>query len=441
VNGQTFASDDPVVAFLRAGFLSSPLFCELARDTEQETYPESQAKRHHLVPRFLLANFAQSVDGRERLMQLDVHTGSNVWAAPDGAASRSRFYRLTDDDGTTHQRVEHYLSRVESHAATAIRHLCAGPASLSAADRATIAMFLALQEGRTIAGLEQLSNLADLTLQTMQASHCADPVAFEDTYRRAIGPVHPEQVEQARKEMLAALAENRVKLANPKEVALDLLLQHSVTSSQYIYQLQWHLLEAVDGRFVTSDRGLAMYDPTPAFPWSGHAIMSSPNAQTTIPLGPTQCLLLRPPGPVLTAGVPVHRIDARKVMEINLRTYGFASDYIFADTQQTATNVHREAKARPKAVERPRRSHQIVLIDAEAGDDRLANEHEKRGWPPRLVVAGHAHDYVVLAPDDRPIERSVDLATVGKQRAMRRLGTSEIYESTVAIDPTRLAGS
>jgi ABC-type siderophore export system fused ATPase/permease subunit len=98
-----------------------------------------------------------------------------VWAAPAGAASRSRFYRLTDDDRTTHQRVEHYLSRVESHAATAIRHLCADPAGVSAPDRATIAMFLALLEGRTIAGLEQLSNLADLTLQTMHASHCAEP--------------------------------------------------------------------------------------------------------------------------------------------------------------------------------------------------------------------------------------------------------------------------
>jgi hypothetical protein len=64
VNGQTFTSDDPVVTFLRAGFLSSPLFCELARDAEQETYPESEAKRHHLVPRFLLANFAQTVGGQ-----------------------------------------------------------------------------------------------------------------------------------------------------------------------------------------------------------------------------------------------------------------------------------------------------------------------------------------------------------------------------------------
>jgi hypothetical protein len=45
VTGQTFASDDLVVAFLRAGFLSSPLFCELARDVEQEAYLESEAKR------------------------------------------------------------------------------------------------------------------------------------------------------------------------------------------------------------------------------------------------------------------------------------------------------------------------------------------------------------------------------------------------------------
>jgi hypothetical protein len=35
---------------------------------------------------------------------------------------------------------------------------------------------------------------------------------------------------------------------------------------------------------------------------------------------------------------------------------------------------------------------QLMVIDAEPGDDRLANEHVQRGWPARLGVKGEPHD-------------------------------------------------
>jgi hypothetical protein len=127
-------------------------------------YPESEAKRHHLVPRFLLSRFACDRGGRERIVQLDLRTGKPQWVDPTKAASRTRFYRVTDEDGTVHQRVEFFLSRVESHAATALRSMCSNPGPISPADRATLSMFFALLEGRTIAGLERLQMLAETTM-------------------------------------------------------------------------------------------------------------------------------------------------------------------------------------------------------------------------------------------------------------------------------------
>lgn len=79
-----------------------------------------------------------------------------------------------------------------------------------------------------------------------------------------------------------------------------------------------------------------------------------------------------------------------------------------------------------------------MLIDAEPGDDRLAREHRSRGWPERMMVKGEPHDYVVLDDNEQAIERSIDLSLLGKQRAIRRLGTDDLRESNIALDPRDL---
>jgi hypothetical protein len=128
-------------------------------------------------------------------------------------------------------------------------------------------------------------------------------------------------------------------------------------------------------------------------------------------------------------------IDSRRVSLLNLRTYGFASDYIFANSQKVATDVRGEAKRRPRLVVKPRPNHQVMLIDAEAGDDRLAREHRARGWPERLLVRGEPHDYVVLDDEDNVVERSIDMSVLGKSRAMHRLGRSDLREQNIPLDP------
>jgi Protein of unknown function (DUF4238) len=351
-----------------------------------------------------------------------------------------------------HQRVEFFLSRVEDHAATALRSMCSAPGPISPADRATLSMFFALLEGRTIAGLERLQTLAETTMQMFMASRMTEPETFLEDYVAAIGPDDPDTIERQRQRMLGDITDGRITLGNPKEVALDLMLEHVGDSAQFIFQLEWWLLESTAGDFVTSDRGLAMHDPTPPYPFSGHAILSSPNAQTTIPLDPRRCLLMRPPrdhDP--TGGVAVHQVAADRVAELNLRTYGFASRYIFADSQETAAGVRREAKRRAAAVVRPRPCYQVMLIDAEDGDDRLAREHRARGWPEYIYVQGEPNDYVVLDPDNRAIERSVDLERLGARnppprdyrspeghRGDRAAQTGTLIRTADSVPPLRL---
>lgn len=94
--------------------------------------------------------------------------------------------------------------------------------------------------------------------------------------------------------MKAMLAKGEIAVSDPKAQAFGLLLSTADHVATTINALSWVVLRAEAGEFVTSDRAIAMYDPTPRFPWSGHAWLSSPGAQSTMPLDPAHCLLLEP---------------------------------------------------------------------------------------------------------------------------------------------------
>lgn len=123
---------------LRTAFLESPLYREMAAHANGGDVPDSAAKRHHFIPRFLLREFASERDSRHLIFQLEKRTGQPRKVTVDAAASRHRFYAIDDEDGTTHNRVEAYLALVESHAAPAVRRLLNDPAVLRRTDAATI---------------------------------------------------------------------------------------------------------------------------------------------------------------------------------------------------------------------------------------------------------------------------------------------------------------
>jgi uncharacterized protein DUF4238 len=423
---------------LHEDLLTSPLMRELAAIAEgDKSLPDSEAKRHHLVPAFLLRRFSVEKKGRERLCQLEIRSGKPIWVDPGKAASRRRFYSLPEEEGGTHNLMEGYLSIVERHAAPAIERLCSR-GTLDLPDRSTIAFFVAFLEGRTLGGLERLERLGDETAKSFFASYASDPGEFARTYREAVGDADAATIEEHRQWLIEALKDGRVKISDPKAFALDMLQQAVANTFQIVFQLHWTLLEAEDASFVTSDRGMALHDPTPRYPWSGQAWLSSPNSQGTVPLDPRHCLLLGP-----SPAGPGRQFDVRRPSEavvkgINLRAYGFASDYILSHNQEVASQLHRLAKRHPKDVVRPRPNHTVMLIDAESGDTRLADEHRARGWPAQLMHRGQPHDYVVIDQNDKPVERSIQLTELGKERAMRRLGSQEVTQRTEPINPAEL---
>lgn len=408
---------------LRSAFQSSPLFIEIEQmNRGEKPHNESQAKRHHFLSQFQLRQFLR--EGHERLFQLDVRSGTPQAVSTEAAASRRRFYTLSEEDGTRHNRVEAYFALIESHAAPALKRYLSDPAGLIRGDRATLCFFFSFLEGRTPAGVEEMASARDHIMRTFLGAYCGDPETFAMKHRDSVGEGTDEEIERLRQRMLQQLEDGSIAFPDMHELGLRAAFDAAAATFQLIYQLRWTLLRATSSEFVTSDRGLAMFEPTPRWPWSGPAWLSSPNVQVTIPLSRDACLLLTP-GDGPTEESTIQEIDAASVDRVNLRTYGWATRYIYGSSQETVSRVRHVAKKQHAAIPRPKPATQVMLVEWDANDDTLAREHERRGWPSRLLVKGVPHDYVVMDMDGNPVGTSARVMQLAKRRAMRGLDDEE----------------
>jgi Protein of unknown function (DUF4238) len=411
--------------------LEGPLARELREISEGERdFPATTARRHHFVPAFSLANFAEPRTRKGFLFQLETATGKPQKTTPNSTAFERDLYTSETKEGRELV-VEAFLSVVEKHAAPALRRLIERPLEGSAEDRQTISYFLAFQYNRTPVALEHSMATSRAMMEMFFGVKVSDPEGFRETYRAAIeAPATDEEIERFRKRMIEQLESGAINFDNPKAQAFQMMLGTADDVARSIFGMEWLLLKAADGEFVSADRPLAMHDPTPKFPWSGHAWLSSPNAETSYPISPRHCLLVRPG----SASISVRSIPIQGIREMNLRTYGWAARYIYGRTQKVVTDVRRDAKQHPELVIEPRRPAPVVLEEADPDDPTVGVEHAKRGWP-----RGVWHDdpngeprFMAYTLLDARVPGSVPAALAGrnagqrvKQRAARERGTRQ----------------
>jgi hypothetical protein len=406
-------------------FRASLLFQELERRAAAEDWAgfESEAKRQHFIPRFVLSRFARCDGKREFFFQLDVNSGKASRIAPGQAASRRHFYAIVDEEGQRSNRVEGFLALVESHAAVALDPLLDNPAGLAPADRATLSFFFALLDGRTPGSADRMAVSSSSIMRMLFTTEFADTETFAATYRKLFGDASDDTIEDFRQGLLCDLKEGRVDFADPRAHAFGLNFGAAGAAAPIIYDMHWTLLRR-PAAFITSDRGVAMYDPKPRFPWSGQAWVSSPNVQVTIPLSSDCCLLLDH----REQATEVVDVDEQTAGAINLRTYGWAGDYIYGQSQELVAHVRRLAKQRPGEIVRPIPQHHVLLLETDPGDRSLADEHRRRGWPPYLVSEGVLHDYVVVGPENNPVEAMNQVNAKVRERARERIGLAKNKE-------------
>jgi hypothetical protein len=428
---------------ISSAMFASPLmavFMEMAESNDFSRLDKSNAKRHHFLPQLLLRRFSRPCNAKHCIFQMET-TSRKAPRRVDirTAASRHRLYSIPDEDGAASNRHEGYLALVETHAAPALRSLLEDPVGLSPPDRATLAFFVALQTMRTPATAQEITVLVNAAFRMWASEAFSDRRAFAARYReRCGGGASEDEVERFRQEVIASVREGQVRLTSPGGGAFSLGLTHAAEQVPMLFEFDWVLLRA-QGGFITSDRGFAIHDPTPQYPWQAQGILSSPNSETTLPLSDSECLLLRPEP--MGGGLAVEEVSADVVEAINLRTYGWADRHVFGVTQEDLVSVRKASRRRPADVVRPKPFCHVALPDPDPDDSSLVDRNLRRGWPGRMPQDGELHDYIVI-PSNEPhpeLWALADELTERRARARAGVGDAEPFEGRIVnnpLDPT-----
>jgi hypothetical protein len=420
---------DHLVAAIEASPITAA-FKLMVDSDDFSSLDKNAAKRHHFVPQFLLRGFAETRTGKDALWQMNTRSRRAPIRVDIGtAASRRRYYAVPDEDGTLSNRNEGYLALVEEHAAPALRHLVEEPETLSQGERATIAFFVALQTMRTPAAEQQMIALANAAFQNWASEFYSDRRAFAERHREHFGQgASEDEIEQFRQEMISQVRDGRLRVGG-REAALSTGLVHAIENVPMLIEFDWTLLRAPQGGFITSDRAFAIHDPAPRFPWSAQALLSSDMTETTIPLSDEACLLMRPQP--MGCRLTVRDAAPSEVETINLRTFGWADEYVFGSSQAALVGLRLATRRRPADVVRPKPFAQVIGLEPDPEDSSLARANLQRGFPAQLLNAkGELRDYIIV-PCDTPhpeLRALADELAERRARKRARVGSDEPME-------------
>jgi hypothetical protein len=384
-------------------------------------WPVPDAKRHHFIPQFMLNRF-----GTKRICQLEKATGKPQSILVAEAASRRHLYRFEDDKGNKSSVVEGIFAMAEEEAAPALLRL-EEDGEVSDHERAAIALFLSYLWARTPAARKRAEAIGEEIRLGFAATQLSDPKDFKR--RMSELKKTPEELEELRQRMLGQLRDGEVRSRDPDGgPTTSVLLQSAHELAMEMFAgTEWALLRSRTHKFVTSDRGTVSFDPSPAHPWSGAAVLSSPDAETFFPISANHCLRISPGDPELKTveASPSH------VMEINLRIYGWADRYIYGGSQNDVCVVRRALKtSKRKYVLPPTTPRFTTLLQRDPEDDRLAQSHLARGWPAYLTALNENGipeqlDYMVVGEDGTAVEIGISSEKLVEERARKTGGYTE----------------
>jgi Protein of unknown function (DUF4238) len=321
----------------------------------EESLPNCEGSRHHYVAQFQLKRFR----GGGKLYELDKQTGEVKETTPKEAAWDRDLYKVVSKSGDHDGVIEGFFSLAETFAREALDGLVRDGENLTEHDRSDLAFLAAIQEQRAPGFLDELK------IGIRQAAL----TKFAVDLTNVKGKKREEAIETR-----DALIKGRIMLEPPYQEALTQAILVLTATWLAINLLPWTVLKAKPGHlFVCSDRPLTMHDPTPPFPWSAPAWESSPLVESTLPLGRDLCLRIGPSQPKRLS----MKETTRQVDRINLRTYGWATRYVYGPSADLLERLYERADEAP----RPIRKRLVMLEDADRADPAAADRNAARGWP------------------------------------------------------------
>jgi Protein of unknown function (DUF4238) len=320
-----------------------------------ENSTSSGPKRHHYVPRFLLRRFAEDVDAKKpTVFRLGTKTGANRRCSVENEAVIGHYYRVSDEIPLPPGLPEKTLGDIETLAADAIRNLEEQTGQLTLERCHALATFVVLQRKRTPAGRRQFTFMDELTTRLQTEINLNNAESRAEAMKATGDFESADQAERERLEALRLFHEGGVPIESTpdRQVAGIFLASSNVAETIALGRFSWYVLRPNGTQqFVLGDDPVALFDATqPEKP--GGLGFGIPTVDTTLPISPAACLLLKNDGLGRIDDLPA---DDNLVRHVNLRSYAHADDCIWGSRLETLAGVRRDAKTSPDVLHTVRR--------------------------------------------------------------------------------------
>lgn len=317
----------------------------------------------HYVPQFLLRRFGRP-ENPAMLHRLHVEQRRVTPAQVRTEARRKHLDTLPELGEEDDRCVARMFKEIEAHAGSAVPRVCAGRWDFNEADRISVAWLIAIQHLRVPRRIEWIKNMANIAANLLAEQRASDPDNFLDENGRMTKAAKDEQAQ-----LLDDLRAGRVWVKMPEDAARGLaIIEAPRIVWTILNEMRWTLAKASEDReFVLGDDPLTMYDRTPKDEEAAPGFLSSPGAQTAIPLSPTRCLLLTPGPP----GFDDIELWPSDVDELNMRSYAWAVSGVYGQSREALRRLQFlavECRERIEAL-RPVPPQQFV-IESRTGSDR-----------------------------------------------------------------------
>lgn len=246
--------------------------------------------QQHFVTAAYLAGFTPNETRESQLYIYERKTEKMFRAIPDEAAKRRNYYSAPLPGGGFDDTVDTMLTALEGQAMPSLRKIVARDYNLSTFERALLALLIAYQEFRTPWTRRIFQQMQeDLTTSTMHMA-ANQPGHFEQLLEQmkakgeTDGSVTPDQLRDA-------LREGRIKAQAQPHADLHLVASMGQQIGNIYTRMQWTVIRAIDGDFVTSDAPVVRCDPGFRGGFYGGGLMSS-TAQVWFPLSKQVCIVI-----------------------------------------------------------------------------------------------------------------------------------------------------
>lgn len=311
---------------------------------EANNKPQRNVQQHFVTAAYL-AGFTPDGSRDSQLYIYERNAAKMFHSIPDEAAKRRNYYSAPLPGGGLDETVDRMLTALEGQAMPSLRKLVARDYNLTTFARALLAFLIAFQEFRAPWTRKIFQKMQEDLTTSMMHMAANQPGYFEQIFEElkakgeTDGSATPDQLRDA-------LRDGRIKAKAQPHADLHLIVSMGQQIGNIYTRMQWTVVRAIEGEFVTSDAPVVRRDPVFRGGLYGGGLFSS-TAEVWFPLSKQAVIVITHDEPgeqeffeLLAAGRREEAESVRRQLP-PIRERGAKKPLVEAINRQTIANADR----------------------------------------------------------------------------------------------------